>query len=43
MGVEKKIIKQGDGSTKAKPGQTVTMVYTGWLFDGSAPDFKGKQ
>ena len=43
MGVEKKMIKQGDGSTKAQAGQTVTMEYTGWLFDQSKPDFKGKQ
>ncbi|GAB7339791.1 hypothetical protein MBLNU457_6341t1 [Dothideomycetes sp. NU457] len=43
MGVEKQIIKQGDGSTKAKAGQEVTMEYTGWIFDGSAANKKGKQ
>jgi len=43
MGVEKQIIKQGDGSTKAQAGQEVTMEYTGWIFDGSAANKKGKQ
>jgi len=43
MGVTKEIIKQGDGSTKAQSGQEVTMEYTGWIFDGSAANKKGKQ
>ena len=43
MGVTKEILKQGDGSTKASAGQEVTMEYTGWIFDGSAANKKGKQ
>lgn len=33
----------GDGVTKAKQGDMVTMEYTGWLFDPSKPDNKGNQ
>ncbi|PSK34168.1 hypothetical protein C1H76_9137 [Elsinoe australis] len=43
MGVTKKILKQGNGSDKPKAGDTVTMEYTGTLFDDSKPDHKGKQ
>jgi len=45
MGVQKKTIKPGNGSDKAKPGDTVTMEYTGYLYDESAAakDYKGKQ
>jgi FKBP-type peptidyl-prolyl cis-trans isomerase len=27
--------------TVAATGQTLTVTYTGWLYDGSKPDFKG--
>jgi FK506-binding protein 1 len=43
MGVEKKNISPGDGTTRPKKGDTVTMEYTGWLFDPSKPDTKGTQ
>jgi FKBP-type peptidyl-prolyl cis-trans isomerase len=32
----------GDG-VKARPGQTVTVHYTGWLYDESAADKKGEK
>ncbi len=32
----------GEGA-EAKAGQTVIVHYTGWLFDASAPDNKGKK
>ena len=38
----KKDIKVGDG-TEAKKGQQVTVHYTGWLFDESAPNNQGKK
>lgn len=43
MGVQKQIITPGDGVTKAKSGDTITMEYTGYLQDTSAPNSKGKQ
>ena len=43
MGVEKKLISPGNGSDRAKSGDTVTMEYTGWVFDTSAANNKGKQ
>ncbi|KAK5681452.1 hypothetical protein LTS10_005982 [Elasticomyces elasticus] len=41
--ITKKMLTPGDGQTKAKKGDTITMEYTGNLFDPSAPDNKGKQ
>ena len=35
-------IKLGEGA-EAKAGQHVTVHYTGWLYDASAPDNKGKK
>ena len=35
-------VKLGDG-TVAKAGQTVTVHYTGWLYDAAAADHKGKK
>lgn len=40
MGVTKTTIAEGTGP-QAQPGQTITMEYTGWLKDPSAPDQKG--
>lgn len=34
MGVEKQLIKAGDGQTRAQKGDTITMEYTGTLTDG---------
>jgi FKBP-type peptidyl-prolyl cis-trans isomerase len=38
----KKDMKQGEGA-EAKAGQHVTVHYTGWLYDESAPENKGKK
>lgn len=35
MGVTKQLIKAGDGQTKAKAGDTITMEYTGKLENGT--------
>ena len=43
MGVTKKVISPGDGTTFAKAGDQITMEYTGYLQDTSAADGKGKQ
>jgi FK506-binding protein 1 len=39
----REILKQGNGTDKPKKGDTVTMEYTGWLYDASKEDKKGKQ
>jgi len=41
MGVEKTLLKNGNGTDQPKKGDTVTMEYTGWLYDPSKPDNKG--
>ncbi|KAF2731657.1 peptidyl-prolyl cis-trans isomerase [Polyplosphaeria fusca] len=43
MGVTKNIISAGNGTLFPKNGDEVSMEYTGWLFDSSAADNKGKQ
>ncbi|KAF2480673.1 hypothetical protein BDY17DRAFT_312523 [Neohortaea acidophila] len=43
MGVTKKLISPGNGVDKPKAGDTITMEYTGVLYDEKAPDNKGKQ
>jgi len=43
MGVTKQLISPGDGVTKAKAGDTITMEYTGNLEDTSKSDNRGKQ
>ena len=46
MGVEKKMVKQGNGVDRPKKGDTVTIKYTGNLYDeavGSANDYRGKE
>jgi FK506-binding protein 1 len=43
MGVTKQTITPGDGTTKAKAGDTITMEYTGNLYDDKAPNKKGQQ
>jgi len=42
MGVERTIINEGNGAIP-KPGQTVTIEYTGWVKDPSKPNSKGEQ
>jgi len=41
MGVEKQTLATGNGQDVPKKGDTVTMEYTGWLFDANAPENKG--
>lgn len=43
MGVTKQIISEGNGTDKAKKGDTITMEYTGNLQDANAANGKGKQ
>ncbi len=43
MGVTKTQITPGNGVDKAKEGDTITMEYTGTLYDENAADKKGKQ
>lgn len=46
MGVTRKIVTKGNGTDRPKKGDTVTIEYTGNLYDeakGSKSDFRGKQ
>ncbi|KAL8703966.1 MAG: hypothetical protein Q9201_002867 [Fulgogasparrea decipioides] len=45
MGVQRKVLKQGNGTTKPKKGDEVTIEYTGNLYDETKADndFRGKQ
>jgi FK506-binding protein 1 len=43
MGVEKTVVSQGNGQDTPRKGDTVTMEYTGWLYDTSKPENKGKK
>ncbi|MCJ1436699.1 hypothetical protein MMC27_006081, partial [Xylographa pallens] len=46
MGVTRKVLKQGNGVDKPKPGDEVTIEYTGNLYDeskGASNDYRGKQ
>lgn len=43
--LEKRVITPGNGTDYPKQGDTVTMDYTGWLYDPAqaANDYKGRQ
>lgn len=46
MGVTRKVLTKGNGTDRPKKGDTVTIEYTGNLYDeskGSKADFRGKQ
>jgi len=45
MGVQRKILKDGNGTDKPKKGDTVTIEYTGNLYDAAkeADNYRGKQ
>ena len=43
MGVEKTLRSEGNGKDYPEKGDTVTMEYTGWLYDTSKPDNKGNK
>ncbi|OAL47767.1 peptidyl-prolyl cis-trans isomerase [Pyrenochaeta sp. DS3sAY3a] len=41
MGVEKIVLRSGNGSDYPKKHDEVSMEYTGWLYDDGAPNNKG--
>ncbi|MCJ1284494.1 hypothetical protein MMC26_003826 [Xylographa opegraphella] len=46
MGVTRKVVKPGNGVDRPKPGDEVTIEYTGNLYDeskGASNDYRGKQ
>merc|ERR1711974_484359 len=43
MSLKKDLVSEGDGKTYPKAGDTVTMEYTGWVFDESKEKNRGKQ
>lgn len=45
MGVERKVLKEGNGTDKPKKGDEVTIEYTGNLYDEEEADndYRGKQ
>lgn len=43
MGVDRKVIQNGDGKTYPQVGDTVHMAYTGWLYSESAPNNRGEE
>jgi FK506-binding protein 1 len=43
MGVDKRIIKAGNGADFPKKNDLVTIEYTGYLHDPSASEFKGEK
>lgn len=45
MGVDRKVLKEGNGTDKPKKGDLVTIEYTGNLYDKSKADndFRGQQ
>jgi FK506-binding protein 1 len=43
MGVTKKMISPGNGVDRPKAGDTITMEYTGNLYDPNKEDHKGDQ
>lgn len=43
MAVTKQLISAGDGKTRPQRGDTISMEYTGWVYDANAPNNKGSQ
>lgn len=43
MGVTKEILSPGNGQQFPKPGDQISMHYTGCLYDENAPNKMGKQ
>ncbi len=43
MGVDKKMLKAGNGTDYPRKGDEVTIEYTGYLLDPSKPDGKGTE
>jgi FK506-binding protein 1 len=40
--LQKETIREGNGIDKPMAGDTVTMDYTGWLYEKNQPDNRGK-
>lgn len=43
MRLEKRLSRAGDGRTFPTAGDDVELEYTGWIYDASKADKKGKQ
>lgn len=45
MSLQKKLVKEGNKTDYPKAGDTVTMEYTGWLYDAGASSnqYRGQQ
>ncbi|KAI9817935.1 MAG: FK506 binding protein proline rotamase rapamycin-binding protein [Thelocarpon impressellum] len=43
MGVEKKVLRGGNGTDYPKKGDTITIEYTGFIFDPASSDTKGEK
>jgi FK506-binding protein 1 len=43
MGVSRQVLKEGNKKDFPKPGDTVAIEYTGYLYDASRDDKKGKK
>ncbi|KAL9625769.1 MAG: hypothetical protein Q9160_000089 [Pyrenula sp. 1 TL-2023] len=43
MGVNKQTVSPGNGTDRPKKGDSITMEYTGFLYDANAPQNRGKQ
>lgn len=41
--LQKEVIKEGNGKDKPVAGDTVTMDYTGWLYEKNQPKNRGKE
>ncbi|KAI9888155.1 MAG: FK506 binding protein proline rotamase rapamycin-binding protein [Watsoniomyces obsoletus] len=41
MGVTKQVLQEGNQTDYPKPGDTVSIEYTGYLYDSGKPDKKG--
>jgi FK506-binding protein 1 len=41
MGFEKRTVQWGNGVDFPQKGDTVTMEYTGWIYDPTKPENKG--
>jgi FKBP-type peptidyl-prolyl cis-trans isomerase len=42
MGVQKTLLKEGNGVDRPKKGDKVSMEYTGWLYDPSLTNTGGR-
>jgi FK506-binding protein 1 len=43
MGVSRQVLREGNKKDFPKPGDTVSIEYTGYLYDPSCEDKKGKK